>query len=144
MLGRHRFLPILEQSGAQEQANAGNISGLRSFYRQVQGGISMPTKRRVVLFLIVLAFMVLVYRATAEEPAKPQPMQWRGPNGADSEAIEHAVYILMGGGIVFGGLVGGGRAIANKRRMKKDGYFTGDLTMISLADDSNVADRRKS
>ena len=92
----------------------------------------MPTKRRVIIFLIVLAFMFLVRRAFAEEPAKTQPMQWRGPSGADSQAIEHAVYIIMGGGIVFGGLVGGGRAIANKRRMKKDGYFTGDLTMISL------------
>jgi hypothetical protein len=84
--------------------------------------------------------MVLVYRATAEEPAKAQPMQWRGPNGADSEAIEHAVYILMGGGIVFGALVGGGRAIANKRRMKKDGYFTGDLTMISLSGEKPKTD----
>ena len=93
----------------------------------------MPTKRRVIIFLIVLACMVLAYRATAEESAKKeQPMQWRGPSGADSAEIEHAVYILMGGGIVFGSLVGGGRAIANKRRMKKDGYFTGDLTMISL------------
>lgn len=95
----------------------------------------MPTKRRVIIFLIVLAVMFLVRRAFAEEPAKAQPMEWRGPSGADSQAIEHAVYIIMGGGIVFGGLVGGGRALANKRRMKKDGYFTGDLTMISLSND---------
>jgi hypothetical protein len=105
---------------AEEQAKAWNFSEACSFYRQVQGGIAMPTKRRVIIFLIVLAFMALVYRATAQELAKKeQPMQWRGPSGADSQAIEHAVYILMGGGIVFGGLVGGGRAIANKRRMKK-------------------------
>jgi hypothetical protein len=126
----------------KEQAKGGNISAPGSFYRQVQGGISMPTKRRVVIFLIVLAFMLLVRYATAEE-AKSQPMQWRGPSGADSQEIEHAVYILMGGGIVFGGLVGGGRALANKRRMKKEGYFTGDLTMISLSNDSRT-DRSKS
>lgn len=104
----------------------------------------MPTKRRVIIFLIVLSAMFLVHRAFAEEPAKAQPMQWRGPSGADSQAIEHAVYIIMGGGIVFGGLVGGGRAIANKRRMKKDGYFTGDLTMISLGDDSDGSENRRS
>jgi hypothetical protein len=123
----------------KEQAKGGNISAPGSFYRQVQGGISMPTKRRVVIFLIVLAFMLLVRYATAEE-AKSQPMQWRGPSGADSQEIEHAVYILMGGGIVFGGLVGGGRALANKRRMKKEGYFTDDLTMISLSGEKPKAD----
>lgn len=104
----------------------------------------MPTKRRVIIFLIVLSAMFLVHRAFAEEPAKAQPMQWRGPSGADSQAIEHAVYIIMGGGIVFGGVVGGGRAIANKRRTKKEGYFTGDLTMISLTDDSSSSDHPRS
>ena len=68
----------------------------------------MPTKRRVIIFLIVLAVMFVAHRAFAEEPTKKdQPMEWRGPSGADSQAIEHAVYIIMGGGIVFGGLVGG-------------------------------------
>jgi hypothetical protein len=102
----------------------------------------MPTKRRVIIFLIVLACTAFVYRAAAEEPVKKeQPMQWRGPSSTDSAEIEHAVYILMGGGIVFGGLVGGGRAIANKRRMKKDGYFTGDLTMISLTNEKDLGSK---
>jgi len=91
----------------------------------------MPTKRRVIIFLTMLAVLLLVRYAAAEEP---QRMQWRGPDAADSQAIEHAVYILMGGGVVFGAFVSGGRAIANKRRTKRDGYFTGDLTMISIND----------
>jgi hypothetical protein len=67
-------------------------------------------------------------------------MQWRGPDAADSQAIEHAVYTLMAGGVVFGAVVSGGRAIANKRRTKRDGYFTGDLTMMSI-DDHERTDR---
>lgn len=103
----------------------------------------MLTKRRFALFLLVLAVMLLVrYAAGAEPPQKAQPMEFRGPSGADSEAIEHAVYILMGGGIVFGMVAGGGRAIANNRRMKKDGYFTGDLTMMSLRDEDDTSHSR--
>jgi hypothetical protein len=90
----------------------------------------MPTKRRVLIFFLVLAVMLLVRYAASEESR----MQWRGPTGEDSAAIEHAVYVLMGGGIVFGVLVSGGRALANKRRMNREGYFTGDLTMMSLKD----------
>ena len=97
----------------------------------------MPTKRRVIIFLIVLAALLLVRYAAADEA---RPMQWRGPDAADSQAIEHAVYMLMGGGIVFGAFVSAGRAIASKRRTKRDGYFTGDLTMISI-DDHERTDR---
>ena len=53
-------------------------------------GIAMPTKRRVIIFFIVLSAMFLVHRAFAEEPTKAQPMQCRGPSGADSQAIEMA------------------------------------------------------
>jgi hypothetical protein len=111
--------------------------GLKLLLLAYQEASFMPTKRRVIIFLIVLAVLLLVRHAAADEP---QRMQWRGPDAADSEAIEHAVYILMGGGIVFGAFVSGGRAIANKRRTKRDGYFTGDLTMISI-DDHEPTDR---
>lgn len=97
----------------------------------------MPTKRRVIFFVIVLVLMLLVKRAVSEEaqPAsQARAMQWRGPDAADSEAIEHAVYVLMAGGLVFGVFVSGGRALATRRRMKKQEYFSGDLTMISLSD----------
>lgn len=94
----------------------------------------MPTKRRVLIFVVVLALMLLAKHAFGEEPQKPQAVQWRGPDATDSEAIEHAVYITMAGGVVFGILAGGGRALANRRRTKKDGYFTGDLTMMSISD----------
>ena len=102
----------------------------------------MPTKRRFILFLVVLALMLLVKYAASEEPKQSPPMQWRGPDATDSAAIEHAVYLIMGGGIVFGMIAGGGRAIANKRRLKKHGYFTGDLTMMSLTDDREDSNPR--
>jgi hypothetical protein len=89
----------------------------------------MPTKRRIVLFVIVLALMLLAKHAFAQET---RGVEWRGPNATDSEAIEHAVYVTMAGGVIFGLLAGGGRAVANRRRTKKEGYFTGDLTMMSL------------
>lgn len=93
----------------------------------------MPTKRRVFIFVIVLALIMLAKHAFAQEAGQAQAVQWRGPDATDSEAIEHAVYVTMVGGVIFGLLAGGGRAVANRRRMKKEGYFTGDLTMMSIS-----------
>lgn len=96
----------------------------------------MPTKRRFILFLIVLAVMLMVKYAAAQEAKADQPVGWRGPDAPDSAAIEHAVYVTMAGGVVVGIVAGGGRAVAHRRRIKRDGYFTGDLTMMSLRGDS--------
>jgi hypothetical protein len=95
----------------------------------------MPTTRRFILFVFVLAVMLLVKYAAGQEAKVDQPVGWRGPDAADSAAIEHAVYVTMAGGVVFGIVAGGGRALAHRRRIKRDGYFTGDLTMMSLRGD---------
>jgi len=100
---------------------------------------TMPTKRRFILFFIVLAVMLLVKYAASQEAQANQPVGWRGPDAADSAAIEHAVYVTMAGGVVFGIVAGGGRALAHRRRIKRDGYFTGDLTMMSLREDSTTS-----
>jgi hypothetical protein len=87
----------------------------------------MPTKRRFILFLIILAAMLLVKYAASQETKGDATVGWRGPDAADSAAIEHAVYVTM---------AGGGRALAHRRRIKRDGYFTGDLTMMSLREEA--------
>jgi hypothetical protein len=74
--------------------------------------------------------------AASQETKGDATVGWRGPDAADSAAIEHAVYVTMAGGVVFGLVAGGGRALAHRRRIKRDGYFTGDLTMMSLREEA--------
>ncbi len=89
--------------------------------------VLMPTKRRLLLFFIVLAVMLLIKRAVGQE----------GSVGWSPEAVSggnSAGYMpfLMGlsvfGGMLFGGL----RAIMRSNDARHGNYFTGDLTLLNL------------
>jgi hypothetical protein len=85
----------------------------------------MPTKRRVLLFLIVLAIMLLLKRAFGQEVAA-----WHASYAATS-IYEYARGAVISG-LLWGVVLGIGRVIGRSLAAQKNGYFTGDLVTIKL------------
>jgi hypothetical protein len=88
----------------------------------------MPTKRRFILFLIVLAVMLLLRLARSQDAAvgwAPDPVSY-----GSSIARDAATAALLG--VVFGIVAGGFRVAARQFAAREDRYFTGDLVTLRL------------
>lgn len=86
----------------------------------------MPTKRRFILFLIVLTLMLLIKRAVGQESAVAwDPVSCWGC--ASAEDVEVELYGSMVAGILGGAIVGISRVIA-----RRSSYFSGDLIELRL------------
>jgi len=88
----------------------------------------MPTKRRVIIFLIVLTVMLLLKRAVGQEPVGwDHTSCWGCTPSAEEEASA-----MMIAGIVFG-IVSGFLRVATRAAAAREGrYFTGDLIQLQL------------
>ena len=91
----------------------------------------MPTKRRFLLFLIILAIMLLLKRAVGQENAPS--IGWDPVSCWDcqQEAEGYAVVAMIGG--LFWGVVSGiSRVIVRHAAMRNGNYFNGDLVLLNL------------
>jgi len=87
----------------------------------------MPTKRRFILFLIVLAFMLLVKYAAAQESVSWATVSvWDGDPTPD-------LYATMLASIVFGFFAGSIRIFTRNEAARRGHYFTGDLVLLRIA-----------
>lgn len=89
----------------------------------------MPTKRRFILFLIVLALMLLIKRAVGQELTvgwDPQSCWDCGPS------LEDWIFVTMIGGPFVGTIVGGCRVLERTAAEREGRYFTGDLIQLGL------------
>ena len=89
----------------------------------------MPTKRRVFLFLIVLAVMLLIKRAVAQE-AWP-PVSDGGWYGQETSLLED-IFGTMCMGFAFGTLSGLFRATERHFAAVRGNYFSGDLVTLHI------------
>lgn len=83
----------------------------------------MPTKRRFIIFIIVLAVMLLIKRAVGQE-AGPQD-GFACPSFSLGDTVAVAGYLSL----VLGVISGTYRALG---RSRSDRYFTGDLIQLRL------------
>ena len=89
----------------------------------------MPTKRRFIIFLIVLTLMLLIKRAVGQEAAvgwDPQYVCFAEP-GIGEQSI--AAWLF---GLVFGSVGGFARAQQRLASAEKGQFFTGDLIQLRL------------
>ncbi|HUR36678.1 MAG TPA: hypothetical protein VM009_02600 [Terriglobales bacterium] len=89
----------------------------------------MPTKRRFIIFLIVLTLMLLIKRAVGQEAAvgwDPESCWDCGPS------LEDQILVTMIGGVIFGMMAGVCRVIERGQAARQDRYFTGDLIQLRL------------
>jgi hypothetical protein len=93
----------------------------------------MPTKRRFMLFLIVLIVMLLIKYAVGQEAAEPtvgwDPVScW---DCRDDEALAFGLAAIIGG--IFWGIIAGfGRAWNRHVAAREGAYFTGDLVLLRI------------
>ena len=88
--------------------------------------VLMPTKRRLLLFFIVLAVMLLIKRAVGQTGSVGWNAQAVCANPEDD--VRYAMLWSLCGGVLFGGL----RAIMRSNDARHGRYFTGDLTLLNL------------
>jgi hypothetical protein len=89
----------------------------------------MPTKRRFIIFLIVLTMMLLIKRAVGQEAA----VGWdRQSISGGFDGIEMEITRTMVFGIFFGVLSGAYRVMARSLAARGDYYFSGDLIQLRL------------
>jgi len=89
----------------------------------------MPTKRRFLIFLIVLTLMLLIKRAVGQESQvgwDPQSCWDCGPN------LEEELIFTMVGGLFVGTILGGCRVLERSAAARAGRYFTGDLIQLRL------------
>jgi hypothetical protein len=90
----------------------------------------MPTKRRFMLFLIVLVVMLLIKYAVGHETLEPtvgwNPVAVCGPS--PTELSTSAVIA----GLIWGVLIGLVRAGDRQLAARRGCYFTGDLVMLRI------------
>jgi hypothetical protein len=86
----------------------------------------MPTKRRFILFLIVLTLMLLIKRAVGQEAA----VGWQ-PCHRELGIGEQAS-VAWELGVFFGVVSGLGMALQRASAAKRDQYFTGGLVLLRL------------
>ena len=88
----------------------------------------MPTKRRFLLFLIVLAIMLLIKRAVGQEV---EAVAGWDPVYTCPDAQQYAASAIISG-MCWGVVIGIGRVIERSLAARHDRYFTGDLVMLKL------------
>jgi hypothetical protein len=91
----------------------------------------MPTRRRFLLFLIILAIMLLLKRAVGQENAPS--IGWDPDSCWDCQpqAEGYAMVGIIGG--LFWGVVSGISRVANRNLAMRNGnYFNGDLVLLNL------------
>ena len=81
----------------------------------------MPTKRRFIIFLIVLTLMLLIKRAVGQEAA----VGWDPTScwGCGGPSLEDELLLTM---------VGGCRVLERTVAAREGRYFTGDLIQLRL------------
>lgn len=89
----------------------------------------MPTKRRVILFIIVLTAMLLIKRAVGQEA---QAVGWDTvyacyPESATQDAVRAIAF-----GIIFGIVSGVARALGRHSAALRGDYFSGDLVTLRI------------
>ena len=91
----------------------------------------MPTKRRFLLFLIVLAIMLLIKQAVGQEgePTIGWDPQYQCFYEPPAEAYGAAACVY---GVFVGVLWGLARVMARGRAVRRGFYFTGDLITLNL------------
>lgn len=89
----------------------------------------MPTKRRFILFLIVLALMLLIKRAVGQEVGPALGWQY---SGWDYDVEAYAYGAVMHG-LFWGMVLGAGRVLARNIALHEGRYFTGDLVTLQLS-----------
>ena len=89
----------------------------------------MPTKRRFLLFLVVLAVMLLIKYAVSQEAATT--VGW-DPAESDVYSIETWIYGTMFSGLFWGMLAGISRIFGRNQAARAGRYFSGDLVTLSL------------
>jgi hypothetical protein len=87
----------------------------------------MPTKRRFILFLIVLTLMLLIKRAVGQETAA---VGWAPSHHEPGMGEQASVAWVLG--LFFGVVSGLGMAVQRASAAKRDQYFTGDLVLLRL------------
>jgi hypothetical protein len=92
----------------------------------------MPTKRRFIIFLIVLAIMLLIKRAVGQESAA---IGW-DPSSISSTPFawsldDNIIYAIVWG-VVFGTIFGLFRVAARSLAAQHGNCFTGDLVLLRL------------
>lgn len=88
----------------------------------------MPTKRRIIIFLIVLTVMLLLKRAVGQETVGWDNTNcWGCTPSAEAEASA-----MMISGIFFGIVTGWLRVAARSAAAREGRYFTGDLIQLRL------------
>ncbi|MBI2682431.1 MAG: hypothetical protein HYX26_04315 [Acidobacteriales bacterium] len=90
----------------------------------------MPTKRRFILFLIVLAVMLLLKRALSQDEAT---VAWDPATTDFSDSITNDALAAAILGAVFGIVAGGFRVASRQFAALKDRYFTGDLVTLKIS-----------
>jgi hypothetical protein len=90
--------------------------------------VQMPTKRRIILFLIVLAVMLLVKYAVGQD-AGGDVVGWDREAGLSLEGYIEATMVA---GVLWGGLAGMVRVRGRNIAASKGQYFTGDLVCLQL------------
>lgn len=93
----------------------------------------MPTKRRVFLFLIVLAVMLLIKRAVAQDAGGS--VGWDSVTvcyGSPGSGLDEDVFNTMIAGIMFGALTGFTRATERHFAAVRGNYFSGDLVTLRI------------
>ena len=89
----------------------------------------MPTKRRFLLFLIVLAVMLLIKRALGQQDAT---VGWDPDYLCYSDSIAQDALAAAILGVVFGIVSGGFRVAERQFAAVEDRYFTGDLITLKI------------
>ncbi len=89
----------------------------------------MPTKRRFIIFLIVLALMLLIKRAAGQEAAVGWDPVFCG--GYDGQMPEDAESLLTNSAI-FGVLLGMCKVWARALAERRGTYLAGDLIQLRL------------
>jgi hypothetical protein len=88
----------------------------------------MPTKRRFIIFLIVLALMLLIKRAVGQEPA----VGWGCTYGGYEASLPDEVQSILFNSACTGILLGMGRVWARARAQQRGTYLFGDLVQLDL------------
>jgi hypothetical protein len=88
----------------------------------------MPTKRRLLLFLIVLSVMLLIKYAASQETAQ---VGWDGEHGLGS--IEDYVQGTMFAGLLLGTLAGLVLVLRRNLAAREGHYFSGDLVTVRIS-----------
>lgn len=89
----------------------------------------MPTKRRFIIFLIVLALMLLIKRAVGQEVVGWDPQSCWDCGGLSLEA---QVTETMLGGLIIGTVIGAYRVFERSTAAAQGRYFTGDLVVLRI------------